>query len=68
VQLYVHRFPGWTSCRVGLATLGVAVALLGGPLVGAVLLVTTGEVVGRWLFYVTVVPRNMPGSFWRGAR
>ena len=23
--------------------------------------------IGRWLFYVTVVPRNMPGSFWRGA-
>jgi hypothetical protein len=26
-----------------------------------------GEVIGRWLFFVTVVPLNMPGSFWRGA-
>jgi hypothetical protein len=27
-----------------------------------------GELVGRYLFYVTVVPRNMPGSFARGHR
>ena len=67
VDLYLHRFPGWTACRVGLPTAGVATALLGWPVVVAVLLVTAGEVVGRWLFYVTVVPRNMPGSFWRGA-
>jgi DMSO reductase anchor subunit len=31
----------------------------------AAFLVLAGEVVGRWLFYVTVVPANMPGSFWR---
>ena len=33
----------------------------------ALALVLAGEVVGRYLFYVTVVPLNMPGSFF-GAR
>jgi DMSO reductase anchor subunit len=35
------------------------------PVAVAVVLVLAGEVIGRWLFYVTVVPANMPGSFWR---
>ena len=35
------------------------------PLAAFVLL-AVGELIGRWLFYVTVVPLNMPGSFWRG--
>jgi hypothetical protein len=30
------------------------------------LALAVGEVLGRWLFFVTVVPLNMPGSFWRG--
>jgi formate dehydrogenase iron-sulfur subunit len=63
-QLYRHRLRGWTLARVGLALAGL-VALAAAPLVAAVLVVLAGEVVGRWLFYVTVVPANMPGSFWR---
>jgi DMSO reductase anchor subunit len=30
-------------------------------------LLVAAELIGRWLFYVTVVPHNMPGAFWRGA-
>lgn len=30
-------------------------------------LLAAGEVIGRWLFFVSVVPLNMPGSFWRGS-
>ena len=29
-------------------------------------LLAAAELIGRWLFYVTVVPLNVPGSFWRG--
>ena len=31
----------------------------------ALVVLVAGELIGRWLFYVTVVPLNMPGSFWR---
>jgi len=64
-RLYLHRLRSWTGLRLltALAAL-VAVALgAGSALVIALALAT--EVVGRWLFYVTVVPANMPGSFWR---
>jgi DMSO reductase anchor subunit len=64
--LYLHRLRAWTGLRVLLA-LGALVALLTGPLVLAAALALGAEVVGRWLFYVTVVPANMPGSFWRHA-
>ena len=65
-QLYRHRLRAWSGARVLLAVAGVVFALTGG--VGpAVALALAGEVVGRWLFYVTVVPANMPGSFWRRA-
>ncbi len=67
VDLLVHRFSAPVGARVAAMVVGAAVALLGGPLVLSAALVIVGEVVGRWLFYVTVVPRNMPGSFWRGA-
>jgi len=63
-ELYRHRLQGWTGLRVGLALAGLAALALGGMIVAA-LLIVAGEVVGRWLFYVTVVPANMPGSFWR---
>ena len=67
VELTLHRFPWRTALRVALGVGGVAAALLGAPLLVAVGAVVAGEVIGRWLFYVTVVPSNMPGSFWRGA-
>ena len=39
---------------------------MSGAPVGAFVLLAAGELVGRWLFFVAVVPLNMPGSFWRG--
>ncbi len=63
-ELYRNRLQGWTALRVLLAVVGLAALALGGLLIAA-LLVLAGEIVGRWLFYVTVVPANMPGSFWR---
>ncbi|MGQ0830761.1 MAG: DmsC/YnfH family molybdoenzyme membrane anchor subunit [Microthrixaceae bacterium] len=63
-ELYANRLRAWTLTRVAVAVVGIVVALVG-PLAAAVALVLAGEVIGRWLFYVTVVPANMPGSFWR---
>jgi Fe-S-cluster-containing dehydrogenase component/DMSO reductase anchor subunit len=66
VGLYLHRLRAWTVLRVVLAVAALVALSVGqGGLGAAIALV--GEVVGRWLFYVTVVPANMPGSFWRHA-
>lgn len=64
VSLYCHRLRGWTLLRVGLGVAGLAAIALGAVALAAGV-VLAAEVVGRWLFYVTVVPANMPGSFWR---
>jgi DMSO reductase iron-sulfur subunit len=66
-ELYVHRLRGWTLLRVALGVAGAIAAVAGSPILVAVMPLLAAELVGRWLFYVTVVPRNMPGSFWRGA-
>jgi DMSO reductase anchor subunit len=58
-------FRWWTVVRWSAAIGGIVAALAGSAAVGVVL-VAAGEVVGRWLFFVTVVPLNMPGSFFRG--
>jgi DMSO reductase anchor subunit len=63
-RLYVHRLRAWTALRLGLVPAGLVALAVGAPVVTLVCLLA-GEVVGRWLFYVTVVPANMPGSFWR---
>ncbi|MEO7429872.1 MAG: DmsC/YnfH family molybdoenzyme membrane anchor subunit, partial [Acidimicrobiales bacterium] len=65
-ELYRHRLRGWTLLRLGLAAAGLA-AVVTGVVVAGVVVVLAAEVVGRWLFYATVVPANMPGSFWRRA-
>lgn len=65
-ELYRHRLSGWSALRLLLALGGIG-ALAAGLVTVALVLVLAGEVVGRWLFYVTVVPANMPGSFWRKA-
>jgi Fe-S-cluster-containing dehydrogenase component/DMSO reductase anchor subunit len=65
-ELYLHRLRGWTLTRLALTAAGVAVLAEGSAALAAVALVA-GEILGRWLFYVTVVPANMPGSFWRHA-
>ncbi len=63
-RLYAHRLRAWTVLRTLLSLAGLGALAVGGVAVAAALLLA-GEVVGRWLFYVTVVPANMPGSFWR---
>jgi hypothetical protein len=48
----------------------VAAAVLlvaGAPVLLAFALAAAAEGIGRWLFFVAVVPMNMPGAFWRGA-
>lgn len=76
-HLLLDRFGGRFQGRLALA--GVALLLLAGallePLSGAaaagrlgaaVVVVAAGELLGRWLFYVTVVPFRVAGSFFRG--
>ena len=65
LQLELVRFRGRTLLRWALTIAGVAAAT-GGVAMAAVVLLTVAELVGRWLFFVAVVPLNMPGSFWRG--
>jgi DMSO reductase anchor subunit len=61
VTLYGHRFASLTAVRAGLAVVGAALAFVSLP--SAFALVALGELVGRYLFYVTVVPLNIPASF-----
>lgn len=42
------------------------VLALGGPPALALAVAAVAELLGRWLFYVNVVPLNMPGGFFRG--
>ncbi len=67
VRLELRWFRPWTVARVAAVAVAAWAAASGAwpGLVFAAL--AAGEVVGRWLFFVTVVPLNMPGSFWRGA-
>src|SRR3546814_14162122 len=62
-QLYLHRLRTWTVTRVVLGAAGLAAVLLGAASVAVVVLLAP-EVVGRWPFYVTVLPSNMTGPFW----
>ncbi|HET8617920.1 MAG TPA: DmsC/YnfH family molybdoenzyme membrane anchor subunit, partial [Acidimicrobiales bacterium] len=64
VTLYRHPFAGLTALRWALAAGGVALALAGVWPAAAFALVAAGELAGRYLFYVTVVPLNIPGP-WR---
>ena len=66
VALYRHPFGWLTAARWGLAAGGAVAAFTWGP-VGFVL-VALAELVGRYLFYVTVVPLNIPGSFFGAGR
>ena len=67
VRLELSWFRRWTVARLLTAALGTAALLAGGPLAVAFVLLAASELVARWLFYVTVVPMNMPGAFWRSA-
>jgi formate dehydrogenase iron-sulfur subunit len=67
VRLELRWFRPWTALRLAATGAGIAGALAGWPAAAVVVALAVGEVVGRWLFFVTVVPLNMPGSFWQGA-
>src|SRR5207253_10936168 len=75
-HLLLERFGGRFQGRLALA--GLALMLLVGALMepldgpsaagrvgAAVVVVAAGELLGRWLFYVTVVPFRVAGSFFR---
>ena len=64
VRLTLDWFRPLLTARVVTAIVGAVLAARGvlGP---AALVVGGGELVGRYLFYVTVVPLNVPGSFFR---
>ncbi len=49
----------------GILVLPGLAAAAAGPLVAAIALVFSGELIGRYLFYVTVVPYGTAGSFFR---
>ncbi|HET6949330.1 MAG TPA: DmsC/YnfH family molybdoenzyme membrane anchor subunit [Acidimicrobiales bacterium] len=66
VALYRHPFAPLTALRWALAAGGVAMGWRW-PLAGCAAVVL-GELAGRYLFYVTVVPLNMPGTFFGPAR
>jgi formate dehydrogenase iron-sulfur subunit len=75
-HLLLDRFGGRFQGRLALAVVGLGLlagalleplssAAAGGRLGAAVVVVGAGELLGRWLFYVTVVPFRVAGSFFR---
>lgn len=67
VRLELRWFRPWTVGRALLVVAALGLLAAGvSPLVAFALL-AGAELIGRWLFFVTVVPLNMPGAFWRGA-
>jgi formate dehydrogenase iron-sulfur subunit len=64
VRLELRWFRPWTALRWLTAWVGVAGVLAGWPAAVTLVVLLASEVIGRWLFYVTVVPLNMPGAFW----
>ena len=64
----LHRHPfGWLTALRWVLAVGGAAAAFTSPPVGLGL-VAVGELIGRYLFYVTVVPLNIPGSFFGAHR
>ncbi len=66
VRLEVRWFGPWTAARWAVTAVGIA-AVAGGWVAAGFAALAIGELIGRWLFFVTVVLLNMPGAFWRGA-
>jgi DMSO reductase anchor subunit len=64
VRLELRWFAGWTGVRF--LSMVAAVSVLPVSPAAAFALAALSESIGRWLFYVAVVPLNMPGAFWRG--
>lgn len=67
VRLMLHWFRIPSVLLVGLWALGAALAVAGLDL-AALVPVIAAELLGRYLFYVTVVPLDMPGSFARSSK
>jgi DMSO reductase anchor subunit len=69
VHLELTTLRAWSIARVVLLVSGSALLVTGGTsglLVAGGVALLAGEVLGRWLFFVCVVPLDVPGSFWRG--
>lgn len=67
VRLETRWFRKATALRLTCAAAVVVTAAAGAPMAVVFGLTAVSELLGRWLFYVCVVPLNMPGAFWRGA-
>jgi DMSO reductase iron-sulfur subunit len=67
VRLTLVWFRPWSVAALLLWVGGALLALLVSPL-AALAPVVAAELIGRYLFYVTVVPLDMPGSFARAAK
>ncbi|MHB1137437.1 MAG: hypothetical protein ACYC2O_00685 [Microthrixaceae bacterium] len=67
VRLDLQRLRIATVVRFAAGAAAIGVLASGGSLVLGLVAAIVCELLGRWLFFVTVVPLNMPGSFWRGA-
>jgi formate dehydrogenase iron-sulfur subunit len=67
VRLTLGWFGPLFALRVLLALAGIGLALAGAHPAAAFLPLVLSEVANRYLFYVTVVPLNVPGTFFRGS-
>ena len=65
--LLAGRLRGWFLLRMGLlVAAGVVLPLvssMGAPAVAGLVLALAGEWLGRWLFFVSVVPKNAATGF-----
>jgi DMSO reductase anchor subunit len=66
VRLNLGRFRSLLALRVVTALAAAVLAIGWAP--AALALVVVAEAIARYLFYVTVVPLDMPGSFFRRGR
>ena len=67
VRLELRWFRTATVLRFAAGAAAIGVLVAGGPWWLGFVLAAVAEGIGRWLFFVAVVPLNMPGAFWRGA-
>jgi DMSO reductase anchor subunit len=67
VRLELGWLRRWTALRFATGLASLAACAAGWPLAIGFVAIAVSELVGRWLFYVAVVPLNMPGAFWRDA-
>jgi Fe-S-cluster-containing dehydrogenase component/DMSO reductase anchor subunit len=67
MRLELRWFRPWTAARWIVGVGAIVAAVAGAPAALVLVLAAGSELIGRWLFYVAVVPLNMPGAFWRGA-